>query len=249
MPMTAMHVDAGMTTAGSEDESDRQSAVVSDSAALVQLRAYIQNAGFQRGQKLPPERVLGPELGLRRFELRKAMETLVDEGVLWRHVGKGTFMARPTDQSDQNDLTALARTISPVDVMRARLSLEPALAREAAIHAPASAIATLRLTMERSHLAGTWREYEALDNDFHRQIAEASGSVVLLALFDQLNTLRRMVAWGNLARTGARPPRSHSSFNEHDTITDAIEARDADAAHNAMRTHLRSVEDRLFRAS
>lgn len=248
MPMMAMHVDAGMTTAGHDDEIDRQSAVVSDGAALVQLRAYIQNAGFQRGQKLPPERVLGPELGLRRFELRKAMETLVDEGVLWRHVGKGTFMARSTDQSDQNDLTALSRTISPVDVMRARLSLEPALAREAAIHAPASAIATMRLTMERSHLAGTWREYEALDNDFHRQIAEASGSVVLLALFDQLNTLRRMVVWGNLARTGARPPRSHSSFTEHEMITDAIEARDADAAYGAMRTHLRSVEDRLFRA-
>jgi DNA-binding FadR family transcriptional regulator len=248
MPMTARQVNAGMMPADRQEERDRQPALVSDGAALVQLRAYIQNAGFLQGHKLPPERVLGPELGLRRFELRKAMETLVDEGVLWRHVGKGTFMARSADQSDQNDLSALARTISPADVMRARLSLEPALAREAAIHAPASAVATLRLTMERSQSAGTWREYEALDNDFHRQIAEASGSVVLLALFDQLNTLRRMVAWGNLTRAGARPPLSHSSFREHAMVADAIAARDAEAAQNAMRIHLRSVEDRLFRA-
>jgi DNA-binding FadR family transcriptional regulator len=224
-------------------------AVVSDGAALVQLRAYIQHSGFQQGQKLPPERVLGPELGLRRFELRKALETLVDEGMLWRHVGKGTFLARTPDQSDQNDLSSLARTISPSDVMRARLSLEPALSREAAIHASASALAALELTVGRSKTAATWREYEALDNDFHRQIAEASGSLVLLALFDQLNTLRRMVAWGNLTRMGARPPREHSSFREHEAILAAIAARDADGAHAAMRTHLRSVEDRLFRAS
>jgi DNA-binding FadR family transcriptional regulator len=82
-------------------------AVVSDGAALVQLRAYIQHSGFQQGQKLPPERVLGPELGLRRFELRKALETLVDEGMLWRHVGKGTFLARTPDQSDQMIFPAL----------------------------------------------------------------------------------------------------------------------------------------------
>lgn len=244
----AGQVFTGVTSSENKVEEGPFSTQVSHTSALVQLRAYIQNAEFKEGQKLPPERVLGPELGLRRFELRKALETLVDEGLLWRHVGKGTFMARTSDHSDQNDLSALARKISPADVMRARLSLEPALARDAAMHAPASAVAALRLTIQRSLSAGTWREYEALDNDFHRQIAEASGSVVLLALFDQLNTLRRMIAWGNLSRAGPRPPHSHLSFREHEVLADAIADRDAEAAHNAMRAHLRSVEDRLFRA-
>ncbi len=249
MSILAQSSQANVTPLDRDGREADRPPVVSDGAALVQLRAYIQNSGFRQGQKLPPERVLGPELGLRRFELRKALETLVDEGVLWRHVGKGTFLARTPDQSDQNDLSSLARTISPSDVMRARLSLEPALAREAAIHASASAVASLTLTIDRCRAAGTWREYEALDNDFHRQIAEASGSLVLLALFDQLNTLRRMIAWGNLARTGARPPLEHSSFREHEAIVAAIAKRDVEAAHAAMRTHLRSVEDRLFRAS
>lgn len=249
MSINAQQSETNVTSLDDDTGRTSRPALVSDGAALVQLRAYIQNSGFNQGQKLPPERILGPELGLRRFELRKALETLVDEGVLWRHVGKGTFLARATDQSDQNDLSSLARTISPSDVMRARLSLEPALAREAAIHASASALAGLQLTIDRSRTAATWREYEALDNDFHRQVAEASASLVLLALFDQLNTLRRMVAWGNLTRTGAKPPREHSSFREHEAILSCIAARDADGAHAAMRTHLRSVEDRLFRAS
>jgi DNA-binding FadR family transcriptional regulator len=219
---------------------------VSHSAALVQLRAFISDKGFKQGDRLPPERLLGPQIGLRRFELRKALETLTDEGVLWRHVGKGTFIAAMADQSAQNDLGGLAKRISPADVMRARAALEPAIARDAALHAAATAIAALRLTTERSRAAATWREYEALDNDFHRQIAEASGSLALLALFDQLNTLRRMVAWGRLSRGGPRPPDDHPSFAQHDAIVAALAACDPDAAHGAMRAHLRSVEDRLY---
>ena len=211
----------------------------------MQLRAYILDRGLKRGDRLPAERLLGPELGLRRFELRKALEILVSEGILWRHVGKGTFVAAQLDQSGQNDLSALAKRISPADVMRARAALEPAIARDAALHASAATIASLRLTAERSRVASTWREYEALDNDFHRQIAQASGSIALIALFDQLNTLRRMVAWGRLMRSGTRPPESHSSFAEHDRIIDAVAARDPDSAQSAMRAHLRSVEDRL----
>ena len=220
---------------------------VSEFAALVQLRAFIVDRAFKEGDRLPPERSLCAELGLRRFELRKALETLEKEGVLWRHVGKGTFLTAHSNQSGQNDLSTLAKRISPADVMRARAALEPALARDAALHCSALSIAGLRLITARSRTASSWRDYEALDNDLHRQIAEATGSVVLLALFDQLNTLRRMVAWGRLNRHGSRPPDNYSSFLEHERVVEALAARDPDAAQAAMRAHLHSVEDRLFR--
>lgn len=219
---------------------------LSEGAALAQLRAMIADRSLQPGAKLPPERVLCVELGLRRFELRKALGTLEREGVLWRHVGKGTFLSSQPAQSSQNDFSRLALQLSPADVMRARVALEPAIARDAALHAPASAIARLRQTEERMRSASSWREYEALDNELHRQIAEASGSLALLALFDQLNTLRRMVSWGRIVRSGARPPDGHRSFDEHARIVEAIAARDADLAQAMMRGHLRSVEGRLF---
>ncbi|MFT7107178.1 MAG: DNA-binding FadR family transcriptional regulator, partial [Yoonia sp.] len=38
----------------------------------------------------------------------------------------------------------------------------------------------------------------------------------------------------------------HTSFAEHDAIVATIAARNPDAAHEAMRIHLRSVSDRLF---
>ncbi|MDT8856227.1 FCD domain-containing protein [Paracoccaceae bacterium Fryx2] len=241
-PMTLTAPDAPPAS----DNSGRGPAVLSDSAALAQLRAFIAGGGYKHGEKLPPERILCVELGLRRFELRKALDALEQEGALWRHVGKGTFLATNANQSSQNDFGQLAQKLSPADVMRARAALEPAICRDAALHAPAAAIAAMTLTAARARQAATWREYEALDNEFHRQIAEASGSVALLALFDQLNTLRRMVSWGRMVRQGARPPAGHDSFDAHDRIVAAIAARDPELAQAAMRQHLRAVEARLF---
>lgn len=219
---------------------------LSDSAALAQLRAYISGRAFRPGDRLPPERLLCDELGLRRSELRRALETMEREGVLWRHVGKGTFLSSTSAQTSQSDFDRLSQSLSPADVMHARCALEPAIAREAALHSSASAIQRLGLNAERARRAATWREYEALDNEFHRLIAEASGSATLLALFDQLNTLRRMVSWARVARSGLRPPPDHSSFAQHEQIVAAIVGRDPDEAQAAMRAHLRSVENRLF---
>ncbi len=219
---------------------------LSDSAALAQLRAYIADSSFKPGEKLPPERQLCRDLGLKRNDLRKALETLEQENRLWRHVGKGTFLAASHLPEPPNAFDRLVQHVSPADVMRARSALEPAIAREAAFYASAAAIAKLRFNLERAAQAATWREYEAFDNDFHRQIAEASGSTTLLALFDQLNTLRRMVTWSRIVRKGQRPPPDHDSFTAHALIVEEIAARDPDAARAAMRAHLRVVESRLF---
>jgi DNA-binding FadR family transcriptional regulator len=230
-----------------DDRADAALPEVSDAAAVSQLRAFILERGFAAGDRLPPERLLGPELGLRRSSLRKALEALVKEGVLWRHVGKGTFLAVDQERLDSDELNALARDISPADAMRARAAFEPAVAREAALHASAAAIAHLTLIAERSRRCASWREYEVLDADFHRGVAEACASPTLLALFDQLNTLRRMVSWGKTDRVGAQPPETHPSFAEHDGIIAAIAARDPEAAEAAMRRHLLSVAARFDR--
>lgn len=240
------HLATGATRPRRLHRPDGAGLGLSDSAALAQLRAFIADSALGPGDRLPPERQLCDDLGLRRSELRRALETMEREGALWRHVGKGTFLSSGTGQTHQGDFDRLSQQLSPADVMRARGALEPAIAREAALHASASAIQRLALNTERARQAATWREYEALDNEFHRLIAEASGSTTLVALFDQLNTLRRMVSWGRITRDGTRPPRDHSSFDQHEAIVTAISARDPEAAQGAMRTHLRSVEMRLF---
>lgn len=210
--------------------------------ALATLKAFIAAGQYNPGDRLPPERDLIVSLGMTRTRLRRALEALEHEGRIWRHVGKGTFLA--VNGADR--LADLSRKVTPVQMMRARLSLEPALSQEAAINASGEALATIRRSQARAESATSWDEYEARDDLFHRTVAEATGNVLLLSLFDRLNQVRRAVAWSTVVRDSDRPSPDHPSFAEHDRIASAIELRHPTSAYSAMRDHLGSVSARLF---
>lgn len=213
--------------------------------ALTQLRAWLAQRELPADGRLPPERELCEMLGVSRGELRKALAVLERDGVLWRHVGKGTFAGvRPVDEFAS--IAHIAAQSNPREVMRARLLIEPMLAREAALNATAEHLNEMRRCIRASREAATWRQYESCDNRFHRTLAEASGNTVLTALFDQLNAVRRTVVWGRLRDQTERPPRDHHSFAEHEHILAALGERDQEAAHRAMQAHLLTVEANLL---
>ena len=214
-------------------------------AALVQLQAYLAQNELQENTRLPPERELCDLLGVSRGDLRKALAVLEEEGHIWRHVGKGTFVGSgPIEETVS--ISEISTRANPADVMRARLIIEPEIAREAALHATPSHIKGMKRSMTLARAAKTWRQYENFDNLLHREIAEASANVVLVGIFDALNSIRRAVVWGRLREKAPQPPADHHSFAEHEAIIDAIAQRDIDGAASAMRTHLQSVARRLL---
>lgn len=212
------------------------------------LRAFIAKGDYPPGGRLPPERQLIDILGLGRGALRRALDTLEREGVIWRHVGKGTFVSHGSQAAAATDETfaRLSHQMTPVRTMRARLCIEPAICREAAVNASREAMTRILTQMDLARSASTWADYERHDDAFHREVAEAADNALLLALFDQLNRVRREVARGAVTRASTRPPAQHSSFAEHADIARAIEAHDPEAAFLAMRRHLQSVAARLF---
>ena len=211
--------------------------------ALDRLRAFLGEVPLDG--RLPPERELAVALGVSRAELRKALAALERDGVLWRHVGKGTFLgSRPIDTVA--DVAAMTRRTNPAEVMQARLALEPEIVRLAALNATAADVAEMRGCIARTRQAETWRQYEAWDNRLHRTIGEAAQNGLLLGLLDTLNAVRRAVTWGRLRQEPLRPSPTHHSFAEHDEIVQAIADRDPARAAAAMRTHLRSVGRNLL---
>ena len=214
--------------------------------ALTALTAFIKDGGYSPGDRLPPERELIVSLGMSRNSLRRALEALERDGAIWRHVGKGTFVAAHGGDAGTGSLGELSKQVTPVQLMRARLALEPAISREAAINASEDAVTRLKVLKDRAVEASDWDDYEAQDDLFHRAVAEATGNPLLLSLFDQLNQVRRAVAWKTVVRKSSRPSRDHTSFAEHEEILAAIEARDPSGAQDAMRKHLSSVSARLF---
>ncbi|MCL5776197.1 FCD domain-containing protein [Limibaculum sp. FT325] len=216
--------------------------------AAAVLRAFIAAGDYTPGDRLPPERELIGTLGMSRTALRKGLDELERQGAIWRHVGKGTFVAGGEAEVDAElgALAALTHQLTPMRMMRARLCIEPAIAREAAINASRESVARIKLLNDRAASAGSWAEYERYDDLFHRAVAEASDNLLLVTLFDQLNEVRRAVAGASVVRQSERPPAGHSSFTEHAGIAGAIEARDPLAAQEAMRRHIGSVSARLF---
>ncbi len=220
---------------------------------VARLRAFISNSGIESGSRLPPERELMNELDVSRSTLRKALDALERDGVIWRHVGKGTFVAAPKEKSENGSgdqlaptTMRLAKQLTPFRMMRARLTVEPAIAKEAALNASSDALVKMQLALERSHSASSWELYERQDDLFHRAIAEASDNILLLSVFDQLNAVRRAVAFGNVVRATTKPNPNHDSFTEHEIIAKAIAERRPADAYTAMRKHLHSVAERLF---
>lgn len=220
-----------------------------DIEIITRLRGFIDDGAFRPGDRLPAERHLISELGIPRGALRRAFDALEREGTIWRHVGKGTFMSRDGHgtHSGLGDWTGdIAHHLTPLRMVRARLCIEPAIAREAAVNASSEALTRMRHALERASTATNWQDYEKQDDLFHRAIAQATDNPLLVGLFDQLNKVRRAVAFDAVKRDTARPSENHSSFAEHETIAQSIEKRDRAAAQDAMQSHLQSVSRRLF---
>lgn len=210
------------------------------------LRAYITEQGFGHTARIPPERALAARFGVTRGALRKALDQLEDDGLIWRHVGRGTFIgARPV--LNLSDVTYLGELASPAQVITARFAIEPELARLAAVYGTRSDFEQIATCTGKCRTAADWRAYEAWDNNLHHAIAKATHNKLLVHLFDTLNVVRRSTVWGVKRATQAPPP-DHNSFAEHDAMLAAIVARDPDLAAQEMRRHLNSVRGRVLPA-
>lgn len=208
------------------------------------IRKHLQEAGYDHNDRLPPERIFAEQLGVSRGALRLALAELEADGLIWRHVGRGTFVgARPVRNLD--DVTYLRELASPAQVIAARLAIEPELARLAAVHASKTNIEEITTCAQRCRTARDWRGYEGWDGNFHHAIAKATQNKLLIYLFETLNVVRRSTVWGQL-RSTQLPDSDHVSFQQHDDILQAIIARDPSAAATAMRDHIRSVRQRVL---
>lgn len=214
-----------------------------EEAAFDEIRRLLETGDYPLNSRLPPERDLSEKLGVKRAVLRKALARLEADGHIWRHVGKGTFVGSPPSGL-LDDMSSIANRTNPSEVMQARLTIEPELARLAALNATGAEIAEMRRCIKGTRQAREWRTYEMWDNKLHREVARSSGNVCLLAVFDLLNAVRRTVAWKRLRRHELTF--EHHSFREHDALVEAIEERDTEAAAALMRDHLRAVRSDLL---
>jgi DNA-binding FadR family transcriptional regulator len=214
---------------------------------LARIRYYIERSKLTEQQRLPPERELAETLGLTRNRLRSGLRKLEAEGMIWRHVGKGTFLGqRPLMNGADFQIPALLDVTNPREVMEARLAFEPELARLASFRANGRDFADLEHCIAKMETAPDWFAWEIWDGRLHRTIAQATGNVLMLVMFDTALSNRNREIWGRLRRRNDRPGRMVEATDEHRAIVAAIREREPERARELMRTHLRNVHRHVF---
>ena len=66
------------------------------------LRADIQGGAFDATKRLPTEEELAEKYGISRITVRRAVGDLVEEGLVEKKQGKGTFIRTPKMHKDMN---------------------------------------------------------------------------------------------------------------------------------------------------
>lgn len=78
------------------------------------IREAIDAGRWQAGDKIPSERELAEQFDVSRMTLRQAVMLLVDEGVLERRVGSGTYVAEQKVQETLNGLTSFTDLMAAI---------------------------------------------------------------------------------------------------------------------------------------
>ncbi|WP_339950853.1 FCD domain-containing protein [uncultured Albimonas sp.] len=205
--------------------------------ALAALRALLA-AGIERPDgRLPSEPSLARRLGVGRQPLRRALEVLEAEGVVWRNRGDALFVNLPDRRP---------APLTPVGgLLEARLRLEPELAALAALRARPEDIRLMRLCSQRELAAGDVDATELWGGALHRLIAVAAANPGLLAAYEALDAARAGDAWrGAIEAADWRDVSGLHGRCDHDAVIGAIAAGDPETAAATMRAHLLTVAER-----
>jgi len=84
------------------------------SQATEKIRQWIESGKLPRGLLLPAERVLADQLGISRPTLRRAIEPLVQQGVLESQPGRGTLVPDSSPDAARNDWKILALVLPDI---------------------------------------------------------------------------------------------------------------------------------------
>lgn len=208
---------------------------------LVPLRAELESGRIAPQDRLAPERELAAQYGASRETLRRALHQLETEGLVWRHQGKGTF-AGAAPIFSQRTVQRVLESASIHDLIEARLVFEPAVAAAAAHAATDDDIAHMTQLARETAAARNWRDYERIDDAFHKAVAQASGNPLLAALYVNLVSVRGRAPWqrnhDRIFRKARQLEYSAAQSAMHLAVVDAIARRDAEAARARMSDHL-----------
>jgi DNA-binding FadR family transcriptional regulator len=192
------------------------------------------------GARLPSERVMLDRFGVSRGTLREALRILEMQGLIVVRAGPGggpvVASMTPEDFNRVASLHYRSAGATVRELWKARVDIEPVLARLAAEQLTPEATQELTDLLERSRhtTIDNDAEYISSGSTFHRVIAYASGNPILDLIARSLGEMTAYLESGALF-----PPEAREKVHkDHQAIAKAILAGNAKRAERLMREHM-----------
>jgi DNA-binding GntR family transcriptional regulator len=182
------------------------------------LRNQVLTGAFTPGSRVDQDQV-AEELGLSKLPVREALIALESEGLVENVARRGTFVA-PLQPEDVLDHYIIYGLIS---------SLAASRAAETLTEEDHARLESLAEQMEQAEDPTILTD---LNDEFHGILNRAGGSRRLTSV---IRMLSQSIPGGFFETTTDWPEQANA---DHRRIVEALRARDADAAAEAMRTHL-----------
>ena len=206
---------------------------------MEKILGYVEAEQLGPGDHLPAERDLAERLGVSRATLAQALVALEVLGVIDVQHGTGAVLVyRPSIAAVLKQLREHQNRLP--EIVEARSTLEVKLAALAAVRRTDEdmvGIDSALQVMEEEIAAGDRGAHG--DELFHRAVTTAAHSPVLAQL---MAFIAEMVLETRLESLG-QPGRPEQSLASHRKIAEAIRAGDAEAAAEAMQSHIDLVSD------
>lgn len=222
--------DGVVLALGTYLRSDPQEAVIAEIERLVAA------GQLKPGDRLPAEREFASALGLSRQSVREALRQLEARGLVRVVHGRGAFISREVPIEGLREAFStllLLREISVEELMEARRINEPEIAALAAQRATDRDQAALAANLSAMRLAREPARWAELAEEFHSLLARGSGNRVLWRMMQVLKEPNLICM-----RAQQDEQRWLAATAEHERIVQAVVARDAQAARQAMADHL-----------
>ena len=211
------------------------------SALQAALERDLLAGRWRPGEKLPTERELGLRYGMARNTVRRALDTLQAQGLIERHVGRGTFRSATAPPPAAED-----DTLSPSEVVECRLLLEPEMISLAVARATPADIARMAECLRGTDDAPDLLAFEHWDAALHDAFARATHNGAVIAMSRSLARVRERTDWGQLKARGNTAERRAILQQQHHAMVEAVRRRDRAEARRVMRDHILFVQDYMF---
>lgn len=208
-----------------------------------QIHDAIVSGQYAVGDKLPSEKDLCAMFNVSRVPVREALSALELNGLVDSMQGAGVYVKRTTPAEDK-----WVNEVEPQDIIRARMVLEPDVARLAATQINDEQRAELGGIIERFRKEGEDDTYTTdVDKEFHLFLAKTSGNTLYVMMMEMVFKTMEQRMWELiLSRTIATPKYRDQNNREHLHIAQAVLDGRADDAYAFMKDHMHQLYERYW---